>query len=281
MVRIGLGVYRLIIEPYYFNDYSTLYNGNCIDILKDLDLKFDLVVTSPPYDNLRDYGNDLFNFESIAEQLIYSLKEGGIIVWIVNDSTINGSETGTSFRQALSFIDMGLNLHDTMIYQKNSASFPEINRYYNIFEYMFIFSKGKPKTTNLINDRKNKYGGTSTWGKITERQKSGTLRKKEMYKIVKEYGVRWNIWKYNTGGLGLSSPDFPKSTKHPAIFPYKLAYDHIITWSNENDLVLDPMAGSGTVLKAAESLGRKSVGIEIYKPYCDLIVERLGPQTIF
>lgn len=249
-----------------------IYNEDCLKGMKRLpDESIDLVITSPPYDNLRTYENyAFFNFEGIAKELYRLIKIGGVIVWVVGDATINGSETGTSFQQALFFKSLGLNLHDTMIYEKNGSSYPLQNRYYACFEYMFIFSKERPKTVNLLRDRKNKWIGS--WGKRSSRNKQGELviRKKIPYQ---QYGVRFNIWRYNVG-YGFTTQDII-AYKHPAIFPEKLAQDHILSWSNEGNLVLDPMFGSGTVLKMAKQLGRHYIGYEINPKYCEIARKRL------
>ena len=194
------------------------------------------------------------------------------MVWVVADATVNGSETGTSFKQALYFKEIGFNLHDTMIYLKNGFSNPSLNRYHQIFEYMFIFSKEKPKTFNPIKDRKNKYAGETCWGKNTVRQKDGTLEERKR-RVNSEYGMRFNVWKYKVGG-GIGQKD-KIAYKHPATFPEQLAYDHIISWSNENDIVLDPLCGSGTTLKMAEKLNRKWIGIEINPKYCEIAKQRI------
>ena len=245
--------------------------GDCVEVMKDLPSNsIDLTVTSPPYDNLRDYKGYTFDFESIANQLYRVTKEGGVVVWIVGDATVKGSETGTSFRQALYFKDIGFRLHDTMIYMKNSSPYPSRVRYYQCFEYMFILSKGRPRTVNLIRDKKNRW--PSSWGNRTFRQKDGTLRKGgKVY--TQKYGTRYNVWKIDTG-FGFSTKD-KIAYKHPAIFPEQLARDHILSWSNEGDIVLDPMCGSGTTLKVAMLLGRQYIGIDISQEYCDLARKRV------
>lgn len=252
------------------------YNESNLETMAKMPDNFiDLTVTSPPYDGLRDYNGYSFDFESIAKELYRVTKEGGVVVWNVNDSTINGSESLTSFKQAIYFVEVcGFKLHDTMIYEKNSMSMPDKNRYYNCFEYMFVFSKGKPKTTNLIEDRKNRWAGTSSFGERSQRQKDGSL-KKNGKGIVKDFGARFNIWRYNTGA-GYSTKD-EIAFEHPAIFPEKLAYDHIRSWSNENDLVYDCFMGSGTTAKACISANRNWIGSEISKEYCEIIEKRLQP----
>lgn len=235
----------------------------------------DLTVTSPPYDNLRSYNGYSFDFEVIAKELYRVTKEGGIVVWVVGDKTDKGSETGTSFKQALFFKELGFNIHDTMIYEKDSISFPETNRYYQIFEYMFIFSKGKPKVTNLICDRKNKWYNGKKHIKGHYRNSDGEQVRHNKQNLLKEFGVRFNIWRIPNG--------HQKSTldkiafKHPAIFPEKLAEDHILSWSNEGDMVLDPFMGSGTVAKMAFLNKRKYIGFEVSDEYMKICKERLEP----
>lgn len=241
---------------------AKLYHGDSANVLQGIDNSIvDLTVTSPPYDHLRTYNGFDFDFEKIAQELYRVTKNGGVLVWVVGDSTIKGSESGTSFRQALYFMSCGFNLHDTMIYKKVTSPFPETTRYYQAFEYMFVFSKGKPKTTNLIKDRKNKYAGTLVHG--TERKKDGnTNRKPCSGKTIATHGVRFNVWEIpNPGRAG---------NKHPATFPDALARDHILTWSNPGDLVLDPFMGSGTTGKMAMETSRKFIGIEISKDYLSM-----------
>jgi len=225
---------------------------------------------------MRTYKGFSFNFEEVAKELYRITKDGGVVVWVVSDATIKGSETGTSFRQALYFKEIGFNIHDTMIYQKDSCPFPETNRYYPAFEYMFIFSKGKPKTVNLIADKPNKTYGEKITG--TVRNSDGTLKphasvKNKTNKTVKEFGVRTNVWQY--------SPGYNKSTKdkyaykHPAMFPEQLAEDHIISWSNPGDIVFDPFVGSGTTAKMALLNGRNYIGIDISEEYCEIARQRV------
>lgn len=274
-----------MIEPYYQKDGITIYNADNVVTLRDMvSDTVDLVVTSPPYDSVRDYGVSFgWDFESLAKELFNVLKPGGVIVWIVNDQTIGGSETGSSFKQALFFMECGLNLHDTMIYQKHSFRFPDKVRYYQIFEYMFVLSKGKPKTINLIADHKNLTHGDRL-AVYRERKKSGEIidsayRLKNPSQTVAEFRVRNNVWIYDVGA-NCSTKD-RVAYKHPAVFPEKLARDHIVSWSNEGDVVLDPFSGSGTTMKMCRELNRKGVGIEIEKEYCDISVDRLAQGVLF
>ena len=241
--------------------------GDCLEVMKSMpSASVDLTVTSPPYDNLRTYNGFTFDFEGIAQELYRVTKDGGVVVWIVGDATINGSESGTSFRQALYFMQCGFNLHDTMIYQKHNFSNPSNNRYHQIFEYMFILSKGKPKSFNPILDRKNiEAGKVGSWGKNTVRQKDGSF-KENIRKVNSEYGMRYNIWRIKT----------EMNPLHPAQFSEQLAQDHIISWSNEGDTVLDPMMGSGTTGKMAKQLNRNFIGIEISQEYMDIAEKRIN-----
>jgi site-specific DNA-methyltransferase (adenine-specific) len=241
-------------------------------------VQVDLTVTSPPYDNLRTYDDTLeWNwdiFTQIAEKLYHITREGGVVVWVVNDATIDGSETGTSFRQALYFMKIGFLLHDTMIFYKPEVVFPTFTRYYQCFEYMFIFSKGVPKTTNLLQDRKNKKGGrriqsTARIDGEHLQKINGTLKKKK----IKPYGVRRNVWKYPTGRS--KSSKNPIAFEHPAIFPEQLAIDHIMSWSTDEDIVLDPMMGSGTTGVACTKLNRRFIGIEKVEKYFNIAQKRI------
>lgn len=263
------------MNKFYQDKNIQLYNADSAKLLKQFnDQCIDLTVTSPPYDDLRIYNGYSFNFTQIAKQLYRITKKGGVVVWVVGDSTINGSETCNSFKQALFFKQIGFNLHDTMIWNKGSFAFPSTSRYHQIFEYMFVFSKGKPKTMNFICDRKNIYIGKRG---ASGRDKYGKRRCGTSI-VNNQYGKRFNIWQYPIGG-NHSSKD-KCAFEHPAIFPQDLAKDHILSWSNQGDLILDPFAGSGTTLKMAKQYDRKAIGIEISKQYCDLIVNRLQKDIV-
>lgn len=240
---------------------SKVILGDCLEVMKDIpDKSIDMILTSPPYDNLRDYKGYTFDFEGIAKELYRVLKDGGVVVWVVGDATIKGSETGTSFKQALYFKEIGFNLHDTMIYAKQNPVPYHHNRYNPQFEYMFVLSKGVPKTFNPIQENTK---GFKT-GKY--RYPDGSLKVANT-PIIKETKMLNNIWYYVVGGKG---------NNHPASFPEKLSEDHIVSWSNEGDIILDPMAGSGTTLKMAKKNNRNYVGIEISPEYIDIINKRLN-----
>jgi site-specific DNA-methyltransferase (adenine-specific) len=246
--------------------------GDSAEVLKTCPGNYiDLVVTSPPYDNLRTYKGFTFNFEIVAKELVRVLKPGGVIVWVVNDATINGSETGTSFKQALYFTSLGLNLHDTMIYQKLNPIPLNHNRYEQEFEYMFVLSKGKPKTVNHIKVACT-YGGKkntgSTYYKTKEHNTPELANKEGITNTTKNKG---NIWSYLVGNHNGEA-----KFKHPAKFPLQLALDHIQSWSNSGDIVLDPFLGSGTTGVAALQLGRRFIGIEISEEYLQIAKQRIN-----
>ena len=255
-------------------EINKIYNENCLDTMAKMPDNFiDLVVTSPPYDNLRDYKGYVFPFEDIAKELFRVVKKGGVVVWVVGDATINGSESGTSFRQALYFKEIGFNLHDTMIWEKHSFNHdPRNKRYKQHFEYNFILSKGKPKTYNEIKDVSVKNAGKRY--KSSKRLPSGEIRDYG-YITMNDFQARSNIWK-----IGQDT-----TNKHPAPFPEKLANDHIISWSNEGDLVYDCFMGSGTTAKMAILNNRNWIGSEMSAEYCEIANKRIEPylqqQNIF
>lgn len=251
-------------------EINKLYNEDCLKTMAKMPDDFiDLTVTSPPYDGLRTYNGYSFQFEDIAKELYRITKDGGIVVWIVGDATKNGDESGTSFRQALFFKECGFKLYDTMIYRKQNYIPLTHKRYEQEFEYMFVFSKGKPKTFNpIMIECKTK--GSKTKGRTfyqTNNQNTPTEGHKN--EAVKDYKQKGNVWQVptNAGTKG-----------HPAQFPEILANDHIISWSNENDIVYDCFAGSGTTAKMSIINKRKWIASEISKEYCDIIEQRVNPN---
>lgn len=244
----------------------TLYCGDCAKVMAEHipDTSIDLTVTSPPYDNLRTYNGYTFDFEAIAAQLWRVTKPGGVVVWVVGDATINGSETLNSMRQAIHFQGLGFNV-ETMIYEVSGTGAKGSNDYYwQAFEFMFVLTKGKPKTSNRIADVKNKTIGLLRGG----RYRSGGNGEKPH--LTNEFGVRSNIWRYQVGFA-----DNSDKTNHPAPFPEALARDHILSWSNPGDVVLDPMMGSGTTGKMAVVTERRFIGIDISAEYVELARERI------
>ena len=267
-------------------EVNTIYNQSCITGMQEMDESVvDLCVTSPPYDDLRTYNDsskwDFEVFKEVASGLYRVMKVGGVIVWVVGDAVIKGGETGSSFRQALYFMDLGFKLHDTMIYEKNGCAFParrDGNRYSQIFEYMFVLSKDtKPKTAHLICDKPNKWAGWTQWGKSgTYRDKEGNLVERQQ-KPTPDFSPRNNIWRYNTG-KGYTTKD-AFAFEHPAMYPELLAKEHILSWSNEGDLVLDTFMGAGTTAVMSRETGRDFIGFEIDETYYNLSQRRLSEHV--
>src|SRR5690625_2915458 len=266
------GEYAIIFDTEKYKNMIEInknYNENNLETMARMPDGFiDLTVTSPPYDDLRTYNGYSFDFENVAKELYRVTKEGGVVVWVVGDATKDGSESGTSFKQALYFMECGFNLHDTMIYRKTNYIPLTHRRYEQEFEYMFVFSKGKPNTFNpIMVECKTK--GSKTKGRTfyqTNRQNTPTEGHKN--DAVKDYKQKRNIWQIRTNA---------GTKRHPAQFPEILANDHIISWSNENDLVYDPFMGSGTTAKMSILNNRNWIGSEISKEYCEIIEKRLQP----
>ena len=252
---------------------NQIFNEDCLKTMSQMDDgEIDLIVTSPPYDDLRNYKGFSFDYQKTFQEMYRVLKEGGVLVWVIGDSSKDGDESGTSFTHALYAKSIGFKLLDTMIWNKGSFAFPAKNTYHQVFDYMFVFSKGKPATTNFICDRKNLYVGSRG---ASGRNKDGE-RNTGKSTVRNEYGKRFNIWNYPIGG-GHSATD-KIAYEHPAIFPEQLAEDNILSWSNEGDTVYDPFMGSGTVAKMAKKNNRLYIGSEISAEYCDIIKRRLNEE---
>lgn len=251
---------------------NNIYNMDCVEGMKMLPDNFiDLTITSPPYDNLRKYNGAEWNFEAAAKELFRVMKQGGVVVWIVGDATVKGSETGSSFKQALYFKECGFNLHDTMIYRKTNPTPQKSNRYQPCFEYMFVVSKGKPKTFNpILTDKK--YMESRPSKQYNKRNDGSQIV--HAYSATSAKKIKENVWEYSVGLFNSTSDR--EAFNHPAIFPEQLAADHILSWSNEGDIVLDPFMGSGTTAKMAMLNNRNFIGFEISKEYCDIANERLS-----
>ena len=252
-----------------------LKHGDCLELMKDIpNGSVDMVLTSPPYDNLRSYESsldwDFEIFKNVANEIYRIIKNGGVVVWVVSDATVNGSESLTSFKQAIYFKDIGFDVHDTMIWEKSTFSAVGALkvRYAPVFEYMFILSKGKLKTFNPIKDRKNKHYGVAHHGTIRKRNGStAAVSGASSGKVINEYGQRFNIWKINEEKV--------LNKLHPAVFPVQLAQDHIISWSNPDDIILDPFMGSGSTGVACVNTNRNFIGIEKVGKYFEIAEKRI------
>ena len=251
---------------------NQIIEGNCLEVMNKFDDEvIDLTVTSPPYDDLRNYKGFVFPFESIAKELFRITKKGGVVVWVVNDATIEGSETGSSFKQALYFKEVGFNLHDTMIFRKKNP-IPQIyrKRYNNEFEYMFVFSKGVVKTHKpLMVDCL--HAGLELNGTTYKNFSKNEQTREKMAKPVKDKKIKGNIWEYVVG----KKQEDQEAKGHPAPFPCELVRDHITSWTHAGDLVFDPMSGSGTTARVACEMNRNYIGVDISQEYCEIARKRV------
>ena len=260
--------------PYVVGD-ARLYAGDLLDVLPAYAERADLLITSPPYDDLRTFGGHEFDFPAVAAACANALAPGGVLVWVVMDARVDGGETGTSMRQALAFMDLGLSLHDTMIYaRKGNNGVTHVGRHWRAWQYMYVFARGRPRTTNIIQDYPRSPKSGTRVSHPTTRQRDGSMYLSRSYDLP-ELLPRSNVWVYDAGFNKCHPPAQALAHEHPATYPYELAYDHIRTWTNAGDMVIDPMAGSGTTSAAAIALGRRSVGIEIHPPYADIARRRI------
>lgn len=275
----GMALPHLVPERNVIPIDQIICGDNC-DVLGTFPREcVDLVVTSPPYDDIREYGGHSWDFYGVAWHLARVAKPGGVIVWVVADATKEGDETASSMEQALHFKRLGLRLHDTMVYHKPHIAFPRHghSKYCGAWEYMFVFSKGAPKSFTMIRDRQNALAGARITG--TVRQEDGTTKASHSHgRPVAEIGARNNVWAYDVGFMKSSADKL--AFEHPATFPEALAKDHIVSWSNPGDVVLDPFSGSGTTAKAAKELGRRYVGIEINPAYVEIAQKRLAQEIL-
>ncbi len=252
---------------------ARLIVGNCVHVMRNMPAGLiDLTVTSPPYDSLRDYKGYVFPFEEIANELFRVTAEGGVLIWVVGDR-IQGGRSLTSFRQAIYFQEIGFSAHDVMIYQKKNTPFTRSNAYTNAYEMMFVLSKGKPATFNPLKVPTQRHG----YEMLTHNKLPDGINKKKLGELKKEK-TRTNIWSYAVGFGGTTSDRI--AFQHPAVFPEKLALDHILSWSNPGDLVFDPMCGSGTTGKMALLQGRDFIGIDMSAEYIAIASQRLAASGI-
>lgn len=261
---------------------SLIHCGDGATWLHDYRGQVDLILTSPPYDDLRRYGGKKFDFDCMADACTAALAPGGVIVWIVNDATHNGSETGSSFRQALGFMSRELKLHDTMIWHKCANRALKHPRHANAFEFMFIFSRGNPRTINIIQDvalpqRADQRQKTQSFRSTAKQDGNKLVYRHRQGRANAPFTGRSNVWYH------CPRPKHPCNTgsKHPAVLPMALAMDHIRTWTVPGDLVVDPMCGSGTTVRAAIDMGRRGAGAEIHAPYAAMARAAMGQQTLW
>jgi len=269
---INIAETGIIIEEKlkYPQDFiNKIIYGDCVEVMKHIPPNtIDLVVTSPPYDDLRTYKGFSFQFNEIAQTLYKVIKDHGVVVWVVGDKINKGNRSLTSFRQAIHFQDIGFRVHDVMIYKKKNTPFMRSNAYTNCYEFMFVFSKKGPKLFHPLMEPTKRNGYEML---VTNRKPDGIIKK--VKGRLKEMKVKTNIWEYAVGLGGTTSDEL--AFRHPAVFPEGIAEDHILSWTNEGDIVLDPMVGSGTTCKIAKLHGRRYIGIDISAEYCEIAQERL------
>ena len=264
----------------------TLHNARCQDILPgEYAGQIALIMTSPPYDGLRDYEGHTaadWDYDAVADACVAALMPGGVCVWLVGDAIVDGSETGTSFRHALGFLGRGLRLHQTLIYEKWTINGSSVNRYFRTHEYMFVFSKGKPRVANILHDRPAHSPGRVHGDRISlGRHADGSYGVLRGHHVTPTHTRRGSVWEYNARvGAGQPTAEGGLAYEHPSSNPYPLSADHIKTWTNPGDLVCDPMAGSGTTLRAAVTLGRRAVGCEVNPAYCEIIKKRMAQEVL-
>ena len=250
---------------------NSIHCSECVEFMdKELDEEvIDLTVTSPPYDDLRDYKGYEFDCEAIAKSLYRVTKKGGVVVWVVGDKYKKGNRTLTSFRHALIFQEVGFFVHDVMIYKKKNTPFMRSNAYTNCYEFMFVFSKGKPKTFNRLTTKTVRQGVEM----MPANKGSDGVNNKVPGKLNDEK-ARVNIWEYAVGLHGTTSDKI--AFQHPAVYPEKLVEDHIFSWTNAGEVVFDPMSGSGTTCKMAAATNRKYIGCDISEEYVQIAKQRLS-----
>ncbi len=255
-------------------ELNRIYCSDCVDLMSNKmdEESVDLTVTSPPYDNLRNYNGYAFDYEAVAKELYRVTKKGGVVVWVVGDKIVKGNKTLTSFKHALTFQSVGFNVHDVMIYKKKNTPFMRSNAYTNCYEFMFVFTKGSPKTFNPLKEKTVRNGEEM----LVSNKKADGINKKVLGMLKKEK-TKTNIWSYAVGLGGTTSDKI--AFKHPAVFPEKLALDHILSWSNEGDTVFDPMCGSGTTCKMALLNKRNFIGCDISQEYVDIATERISQYS--
>ena len=259
----------ILIEESVTMQLDKIICGNAVDIMEQMPREsVDLTVTSPPYDELRNYNGYDFDFKSMARGLFRITKKGGVVIWVVGDKIKNGNKSLTCFKHALYFQEIGFNVHDTMIYRKKNTPFMRTNGYTNCFEFMFVFTKGSPKTFNPLKTKTARQGQEM----LVFNKGADGVNKKVLGELKPEKTLT-NIWDYAVGLGGTTNDKIAFS--HPAVFPEKLAEDHILSWSNENDIIFDPMCGSGTTCKMAFTNNRKYIGVDISSEYCEIAKERI------
>lgn len=251
--------------------------GDSVEILRSFpDNSIDIVVTSPPYDAIRDYKGFSYDLHATGKEIQRVLKLGGVAVIVIQDQTKNFGKTLTSFRTILDWCDsFGFKLFETVIYRKYGAEGAWWNKRFRVdHEYIPIFLKGeRPQYFNKEHLKiPSKHGGKTLTGGGT-RLTNGIRIATRAIKI-NLMKCRGTIWEYLTAGDGSRLKH-----EHPATFPDKLPYDFIQCFCPEGGIVLDPFVGSGTTTVAAKNLGRRYIGIDIAPEYCAIAEKRMQIES--
>lgn len=252
-----------------------IITGDCAAVLPTLDEPPALVVSSPPYGKLRDYGGHEFDTEGVIAAVAAAVPEGGIVVWNVRELVMpDGFLRCLDAEHAAMFEAHGVHLREKLVWEKPSSGVGRfLGRHGISHEYILVMTRGKPsRRPTVLRDRPNK-----TAGEIYTKWRAGEegWKRTDGRVTVPSHGYRRTVWSCSVGKHH-SATDFGRAHEHPAIFPLQLIRDLIKTYSSPGDLVLDPMCGSGTTVKAAVLEGRRAVGIEIHPPYAELARERMA-----
>lgn len=264
------------IGSYKLNE---VYCGDCVKLMKLLpDSTIDLVVTSPPYDKIRDYNGSIhFDLHKTGQEIFRVLKSGGIAVMVIQDQTKNFGKSLTSFKTIIDWCDnIGFKLFETIIYRKNGSEGVWWTKRFRVdHEYMPIFLKGKkPQYFNKEPLKiPSKHGGKVMTGSGSRKTNGET--QKTVTRAINFKKCRGTIWNYLMAG-----DKNPLKRKHPAVFPDKIPYDFIQCFCPEEGIVLDPFAGSGSTLVMAKKLRRSFIGFDIVPEYCELARERLKTEFV-
>ena len=250
-----------------------------ITYLKTLpDECIDFVITSPPYDALRDYNGYKLDLHGLGVELLRVLKDGGICVMVIQDSTRDFAKSLTSFRTIVDWCDnIGFRLFECNIYNRQGTEGAWWKKRFRVdHEYMPIFLKGKrPQYFDKENIKiPSKHGGKIMTGANIRTKNGQTGSRKVKINPTKCPGTVMTFGNTCGGESKLKS-------KHPAVFPNMLAYDMIECFCPEDGTVLDPFNGSGTTTLAAKCLGRNYIGIDVSEEYNKIARERLETEIIY
>lgn len=265
-------------EEIIFNSFgefelNEIYCIDCVEGMKKIpDNSVDIVVTSPPYDGIRDYNGFNFDLHETGRGLIRILKEGGIVAMVIQDQTKNFGKTLTSFKTIIDWCDnIGFKLFECVIYRKHGSEGAWwTNRFRVDHEYMPIFLKGeKPQYFNKENLKvPSIHGGKVMTGSGSRRTDGKTNAR--VTRPINTMKCRGTIWNYLMAG-----DKDPIKRQHPAPFPDQIPLDFIECFCPPGGVVLDPFMGSGSTAVAAKKLNRKYIGFDTSEEYIKIAHARL------